>query len=395
VPYETSDRERQAQQWLSDASGTSKSIIDSQISARWSMDALNEQSGYQQLGSWLSKLVTYQYPFAGNELDFIWNGTTNKASEFMRNAAFKQGFWAFYNQLDFLQVQRLGFAIEQFVGEQRRLAFESKATWDLKDIDFKRRRTQVARDLADYKVKLSTDPGGPFNYVEQSASRRLLFSRDFRDALARLMAAESGLQKIYAYVVPLPARIQKLVSDQANDPNTGLLDECVGWVRDAIAWLIRFSDTDEAYTLAVSLREQSDKDAWTKGLQSGSWTFDINDSLLPRQAHVRLRGVSAFVEGVAQEGVWSLRVDAPRTSSYTYLDGHRINVNQTVPIVRLGRVGRRRDSPTYDVGGRVSLYNLSPFGAWTVSISPVSTSGEALKDLKNLVIDLDLAVRSV
>jgi hypothetical protein len=43
----------------------------------------------------------------------------------------------------------------------------AKRKWDQADIDFKRRRTQAARDIADQKVSLAITEGGAFNYAEQ------------------------------------------------------------------------------------------------------------------------------------------------------------------------------------------------------------------------------------
>jgi len=374
--------------------------IDWLLSTKYNDTELNTQSGAYQLMAWLAHLAAYQYPFMGNLLQNSWNGQPNTSPEFMKNAAFATCWHTFAGQSTNLLAQKTSYSSSANFSEHKGVGYGARADWEEVDVNFRRRRTTVARLVADLKGRAFTEPGGALNFTQQMGPIKARFERDYRDALARVFVASQGLRDIYGYDVALPSSVEDIRKAAANSDT--VFDDCALWVRDAVAWLTRFSYLDQNYTLPVSVRRSVGKDAWKSGLRNGYWTMPVLESLFPNQVHVRLRGVSAFVvfdrstaDVQRDSSIWSVSLRAPPKGVLHHLDGSTINIDQSyVPPARLARVCLRNLVNEPDITGVVAMHNISPIGDWQVAISKRSIDGIGLDRITDMHVDLHLAVRS-
>jgi hypothetical protein len=395
LPYKESFAELAAQ------SSTKAAYVGELIWLNWLVDQkytvaeMNAQSGYAQCLAYLS-----QFEHASTQ--FNWSGSQNTVAEHAKLAAFGESFGYLYTQLGTLTAQKLVAIASSQAAQNRLTGLSTRNAWDLRDADFKRRRSDVARLIADYKSKAFTDSSGALNYPRKMIYIRELFARDFRDALARLYSAAEGLRRIYGYSYPLPQsldRLRKKMSTVGTSPK--YFADCLIWVRDAISWLTCFSQLDQNYVYALSLRELMTKKQWDAGKKLGDWKFDVANTLFPDQRHVRLRGISAavVVKKVDEEdlqGVWRTVIDVPRNSYCVHLSGETVDLDQSqIPACRLARVSTREAAQEADITGAVALHNASPFGSWRLRIGKKSTAGVNVGELKDINLDLHMAVRSI
>ena len=125
-------------------------------------------------------------------------------------------------------------------GDQTVLARSAKADWDLKNVDFQRRRSEAAVEINELKRGAMTTPRGAYNFGEQLAPVYNRFSRDFIDAYARLIAAQDGLARLYNYQTPLPP----LPTDDA--AYKSIFDDALVWTRDSVRFLAGFFSSSRA-----------------------------------------------------------------------------------------------------------------------------------------------------
>lgn len=373
--------------------------IQDLLNKKFTIEEMKRQSRFAQRQAWLAHLASYEYPNGGKLLQHKYGSDDeNTSPELNKNAA--RGLSQHY-----LETQRTGLLSQaeiyqnsERVSNARIAGLQSKVDWDTKDIDFRRQRTEVAKRLADLKTKAFTETGGALNYDEQMLPIKERFQRDFRDALARIYKAADGLRLIYGYNVPLPQSITKLKTkdfkkERQQSPYK-YLDDSIIWVRNAISWLVRFSQSDQNYVLPVSVKRLMPKEDWDKG--KGVWECEIKKDLFPGQSHVRLRGISAFVVLNPDDnaGVWQAIIRPPQQSFCEHLSGNSKDLDQCkIPPCRLGRIRTREDIRDPDITGILTLHNVSPFGKWKVEISKISTEDIPVEKIKDVHIDLHLAVR--
>ena len=298
-----------------------------------------------------------------------------------------------------LLVQERGNEGQRSASEVRQAGLNAKRDWDERNIDFSRRRTEVARRLADLKSKAATDIGGPLNYMERMGFLEKRFERDFREALARIQAASTGLQTVYDYNVPVPE-----IPDD-NFLKDGFVNDCIFWVQNANCFVSRFTQLEQSYVQPVSLRRLFNDDAgWTRIMGTPAPSLEVTlplieddsapQNLFPSQRHVRLRGVSGFVDVEDSAGVWQLSIAFPEEAQSFYLSNQIEPITQRgLPTCRLARVATRENVREPDFTGTVSLHNVSPFGTWRVFLSDSSTAGVSSSQVRDIIIDLHVAVR--
>jgi hypothetical protein len=391
---------RDAELQLVSGNRAAASYLDWLLKNKYSNAELNAQSAEYQLMGWLAHLAAYQYPFMGDLLKNVWNGQPNTSPEFMKNSAFITSWHTFATQSSTLLAQQASFSSAGDSSDQKGVGYRARADWEDADVAFRRRRTGVARWIADLKARAFTEPGGALNFSEQMVPIKARFERDFRDAIARIFVAAQGLKDIYGYAVPLPDRITGVKSGAAD--SDAVFDDCASWVRDAVAWLTRFSYLDQNYTLPVSVRRAVGKDKWKLGLKNGFWLLPMEENLFPNQAHVRLRGISAFVvfdqssvDLQRDSSLWNVALRAPKNGTVRHLDGTMVNIDQSfVPPARLARVGLRNSFRDPDITGVAAMHNVSPIGDWQIAVGKRSIEGVNLDRIIDLQVDLHLAVRS-
>ena len=237
------------------------------------------------------------------------------------------------------------------------------------------------------RQKYIESPDGPLNLLNQRDKIRERVADDFKRAAIRMTRAAQGLEQIFGYSDPLPALV---ANSDLLDTDALPLNRAVKWVRDAISWLIGFSQHDQAFTRCVSLRA-ANPSLWSQNavdLHGDGATFriEISRELFSSHKFVRLRGLSAFVVG---DNVgytpWRAIVTLPREAQYLRYDGPSF-ITQTLPSCDLGRVERWDIGREPEVCGSLSLLNGSPIGTpgdggkWEITIkAPQQIDSSALK----------------
>jgi hypothetical protein len=280
-------------------------------------------------------------------------------------------------------------------GKQRSKGATDKQNWEESNILFQQERTSVVREIMYLKQLLATCPDGVLNYIQRMKAIQSRFHRDFRDAIARIKAAQQGLQKLYGYTEPLP---------DENSPS--YFDLVLGWTRDAIRKRVRFSHYDQNLVFPLSVRSSCGGDEkWSEGKRTGHWKCRFSEDMVPTGIrHVRLRGISAFVvsDEKSPNGLWQVTARAPRRSMCRRLDDRVEPLDQTkIPPCWLFRTTVRQDRREPDVVGSVALHNVSPFSTadpgpdddWEIAIAQTSSSGVSRNAIEDVFIDLFLAAQ--
>lgn len=286
----------------------------------------------------------------------------------------------------------------------RKESFDLEAKWSQANIAFGRERAQAERDAFWEKVYQAQEPGSLLNSSERIPSVERAFSRDFRDALARLTAARRGLKEIYNYSPAFP---------QEGAP--GYFDEVAAWVKSTRDRIIQQSHLDQTYVLALSVKDLA-KSAWDPGRLASQWTFDVPGELFTGQSYVRLRGLSLAVVGspedataaapkaktpppapipVKPQGLWSANISLPQTASVQYTAGANDALDQkSLPRCFFGRVADRESPHAPEVAGANVFHNASPIGKqWKLSLAAKSTDRFPTANLEDVILYLHLGVR--
>lgn len=406
LPYKRSVAESNALAVQKKGSHDVSALIESALDKNFSLDAMNRQSGNVQLLSLLPYYPSHEAPYVDNALNITWNLKPGKFADHAKHAAFEQSFYEMRNRRYALYTKKYKSDMERNVAKEKNEASDQQKEWSKKEIDFKRRRAQAAREIGDLKIRLATEPGGSLNYVDQMDQIRLQFERDLRQALARIKAAYEGLRLIYGYKTELPESVahQLSLARAAKDSQEGsysLLDECFVWVNDAVEWLENTSLLDQKYTFSLSIRQTVGDKKWFEGRKIGQWKFEICEGLFPDQKNVRLRGISAYISGSRSKGVWMTRIDLPKRSFNYHKEGRVVDLDQTsIPPIRIGRISNRDRTHQSEVAGASLICNASPFGQWKVFLNERSTaanildSEEDIELVDDFVLDLEVAVKS-
>jgi hypothetical protein len=385
LPYERAVRESAAENQIAFYYKNAMEQIN-RISARQSSDdSFNKQYGARQLAAWLNAFPLKADGLKGDDATYGWNTVKKTKPDHLYDAAVQGGleelysfYFSIYSQSDALQGT-------SEASRFRRESFDRLADWSNKDIDFRKERTQIARDIVEQKVYQTTLQDGVLNYLEKAQPIEARFQLDFREALARLVAVRQGMKELYGYSADFPV-----------EGSTAYFDAVVLWIREAINWLVRFSRLEQNYVLPISLKNLKKK-RLAERKDGDNWTFTISEDLFPNQRHVRLRGLgAAVVRDDGAKGLWQMEITLPKDSSTRHLSGTAVKIDQArVPQCYLGRVVDRSSYRDAEITGINALHNASPFGSWKLAMSHQSTLGTKSSSLDDVQIDLHLAVRTI
>ena len=406
LPYQRAALESGAESRLE----TNYKSAEAQLKAQ--MDDLlasgfNKRMAARELSAWVSAYPLKDSELGGDEATYTFDGVSKTKAEHLYEAARMETDEAAWEQVALLMARRFAAVAASEAGRLRKESLELQARWSLADIGFRSERAQAERDAFWEKVFQAQTPGGLFNYSERIAPVERHFSLDFREALARLVAARRGLKELYEYGPPFP-----------QEGTAGYFDGVVLWVRQAKDWLAQFAQMDQDYVLAVSVKDLA-KSQWEAGRSAAEWTFDVPAELFPGQAQVRLRGLGLAVVGepeaadagaqkakAAQKadalplkpvGFWSARLSLPPTATVGHVSGATNELDQkSLPACHLGRVADRDSSREPEIAGVNATYNASPIGKqWKLTLSPKSTDGTPAASLRDVQLYLHVAVRSI
>lgn len=293
----------------------------------------------------------------------------------------------------------LDLARQQSTAESARVritGLSRRADWEHDNQGYRRQRTDVVRKAAEAKVGAFTMPDGALNYRKQMEPLANRMTRDATDALARLDAAEEGLRLIYGNSSPLPPSIRTAID--TGSVTHAAMDDASQWTRGALSWLLQFKQLEQNFVMPLSVRNLcGGEDNWVSGLASGSWSMTVPHALFLRQAHVRVRGVRAYIYGCGQDaGYWTLTAQLPEQGAMHHLAGAAPPLDQKkLPNVNLPRTGSRINAPETEFVGMHALFNASPIGDWTLTVSDVSTQRQSRSVISDIEIEVALAVRAI
>jgi len=366
----------------------------------YSFASMNQQGFNSQIAGFVSSYPTYRTQQAGDLLTFTFTFPNNTSKTDTKPGWIQQ---TAFSQIDFqTDVGKastgLDLARQRSTTESARIqniGLARRTDWERDNQGYRRQRTDVARKAAEAKVAALTTPDGALNYRKQMEPLAERMRRDATDALARLDAAELGLRLLYGNSTPLPLAVRTAIDTGA--VSHAVMDQASGWTRDALSWLLQFKQLDQNLVMPVSLRDLCGKPKWTEGLASGTWTVPVPASLFPDLAHVRVRGIRAHVYGCGQDaGYWTVTAKAPEQAKIRHIKANPPVLDQkALPKILLPRTGTRINAPEAEFVGMLALFNASPIGDWTVTISNSSTQRQPKSVITDVELELALAVRAV
>ena len=371
----------------------------------YSPTVVTSLSDSSQLLAWLSHLANYDREAQGSFMSYSWDGVSKTSHDHAQAAATNLSYNNLNLQQNLLTSQSFASNVAALTAQGRAASYLAKASWESANSGFRQRRTEVSRRIADAKVASYTKPGGALNYPERMTRIEARFRRDFRDALARISAAREGLKKLYGYDEPLPASVMAALSNKPQD-QPGAFDEALIWVRNAIAYLVKFGQIDQRYSFPVSVRELIGEDLYKAARKVVPWatfSFTISEQLFPAQYYVRLRGLSIYIVTASDipepAGVWLGQIKAPAKSYCLHLPkGNAAPVREEldqskIPPSMAGRISYREARRPADVVAASTFHNLSPFGQWNLQLSSRSTQDVKTANVHDIVVEFHIAMR--
>jgi hypothetical protein len=264
---------------------------------------------------------------------------------------------------------------------KRQIGVESKL------IDLQTERFRIRDYLLRWQARLTLESGGVLNYGKRVCAIRARIESDLAQAQKRLIQAKRGLLEVFGYTAP---------------PVDGFgingIDSCLHWTREAVHWLSRFSQKEQAVCAQISLRDLL-KGQWDR--QVGNLSLEVDIPIFdPSWRHCRLRGISAYVyDGLSVEKrLWSGALKTASEGAITMLDGTRGTVHQDkVPTVHMTRIHERSATRVADIYGMQALHNVSPFGTWKLALKPyVVVPGLDVNAslIKDIILEFSLVYRA-
>lgn len=345
----------------------------------------NAYAAAVQRSAWVAGLVPYYWEGQrwGGYTTNTFDGITETSAKHYFQSAVVTGWSQVWAQEMAVDNERITFEYSEQASGSRIVGLRARSNWEDLNSAFQRRRTVVSRSVLDAKLRAAVQEDGVLNSSRRLSAIRRRFELDFRNALARLKAAEVGLRSIFGYCEPLP-------SDQAS---IDYFDDCLAWARTASDWLIRFARHEQSFVLPISLLDVLGRRQFSNGRDAGQWLLPVSKHQFPDMNYVRLRGVLAFVEDcTTRPRLWRLRLTPPSSSQTHHGAGQTKELDQSHinPVVcsRAAPYDAMRDP---DVNGTSTLMNASPFGDWTIELLGSSPSTEVLWPLDDVILHFIVA----
>jgi hypothetical protein len=392
LPIEESAADANAEKETHDGLTQTSATVQNILTRFYSPDAIKAHAHFAQRAAFAAPHATYSADHKGELFVLRFDGSNMTVPGHVQMTADYQSTLNSNVTRDTLRSELQSKAAGASAAKARWGGKKVRADYEHKDADFKRNRLQVMRDMADLKARALFETDGALNYGEKLAPLRHRIDRDVRDAVARMKAVSEGLRLLLGYSTPLPPAVVSWIGGAGNIHKA--LSEGLVWVRDAIAWLSAFQQLDQQTSYPISVRRTVGENAWRSGLQAGRWSLSLPQTLWSDQRHVRLGGLSVFVEH--NTAIWRVVVTPPRTSEVQHLNGSSVQLDQRrVPLCVSGRAASRTAARDPDIVAVNSLRNVSPIGTWDISCSTQALTGERIETIRDVVLDLYLTSRSV
>ena len=251
------------------------------------------------------------------------------------------------------------------------------------DAGFKERRRNAAHQKLVAKLSATLAPDGPLNYQDRLRAIEERAAVDLREAHARMRVVGRGLQVVYGLnILPVPA----LPSGEQDYPPSNLMEQTIHWIRATGLILQDLYARDQDVVFTLSIKDLLHSTAFRDGRESGSWTFDFPSGYLQHQRLVRLRGISASTRCESSRR-YSIVVTPP--TDVIMIHGPKwegVKHRQHVDPCWISRIRDENSRRPPDVFGVRTLWNASPFGAWTIAAAP----GTDFKELDDLLLSFNL-----
>jgi len=385
LPYSKKSAELSAETAFADYQASALANLDRLQAVNIDSGEEAKQQGAIQLSGWVGAGPYTLEEWNKGAVQYTWNGTPKSKTDHSFDASVQQSWYASRNFAYTLYAQQRSAAALLSSSRERIVGLAKETEWHRQDVNFRMRRTEIARDTIKLKGKALIETDGPINYIERMGEIQAVFQRDFRGAIARLKKVSDGMNQILGYDKALPSSGADIYEWVAVDL----------WAREAQDFLARFSNLDQNYVLPISVKSQVPAAEWKAGLKTGQWAFVLPKETFPGQKHVRLRGLNCFVE--AEAGLlMTVEAKLPDKADYYHFQkADPISVDQSVlPVSRVARAQTRVAIREPDTTGAMAWHNASPLGKWQVTVKPTLRTETDLDSLKDVVLDLHLAVRS-
>ena len=378
LPFENSSSSYRAESGKRFYQSKIEAILQQHLDEDLKPETLNALQQSAQLASWLSGVVPWTWrnqEFAGY-VSYNFDDEDATVAKHAQNASVLPTINRLREQFISNVVALVGHRNQKGISGALLEGLAAQVRWDAQNVSFQKRRTLVAREMQDIKMKLALSNDGLLNSGKRLTSLRARFLADFRDAFARLRAAQSGLKRVFGFDLPLP------------DPNSSdsPLDECLLWTRHAVQAVISFSQRDQSVVLPISIRALVGETSWEQGRTNGTWKVNLSDVFPDDMRHLRLRGVSVTTSDKHQDQLWHVKIFPPHTGTLRLLDGSEVAVDQKESRpVRIGRCTGRNNARAPDIAGLSTLHNLTPLGEWSIEVVG-NSSGSSKCDLENIEV---------
>jgi hypothetical protein len=356
-----------------------KELLDELVST-----GFDRRTAAKELSAWISAYPLKDRELAGDDASYSFDGARKSKPDHLFDAARSDADETAWELVYATMSRRYALLAAAEAARLRKESVDRQAKFSLAEIAFRSEREQAARDTVWEKIYQAQAADGILNYNRRIALAEAQFAADFREALARLTAAQRGFKELYGYAPEFP-----------KEGADGYFDAVVYWTRTAASRLATFAQQDQTYVLALSLKDLA-KSQWEAGLAASEWTFEVPEDLFPGQAHVRLRGVGAAV-AIALPEPTPAKAPAPKLPDTPVPDGYwsaRVTASLALPVCFLGRVTAWNSPHEPEIAGASVLHNASPIGKqWKLALSPKSTTGVPASRLQDITLYLHVAVR--
>ena len=221
---------------------------------------------------------------------------------------------------------------------------------ETEDNDRHREVVKLARQHLEVRENAASGGGVlDLRHEAKIVARGLL--RDYREAMIRLAAAQSGMSSILG-----------LGSKFRTDKSLRVIDAIPAaseLVRNLIHWHSVATQYDQGFTLVIELRDYCTDAQWDDFIDGKELAFTIDSRYFAEWWLPRLRGVAATYSGNATRAL-RLVVSVPKLANRSDLKV----INQSrIPSCVLGRVDNANSFREVEVNGGVTLMNVCPIQA--------------------------------
>lgn len=297
---------------------------------------------------------------------------------------------------------------------------KKKIEYELKNIQWKKNRVDVARKFMKQKEIASIKEGGELNYKErinvleevlqQGYKNLLVLMQNIYLGLSTLVSADKYKDPPFDPLVKLRKLIRhdNLLDDfqyisnvlNKNPVKKPSLEELHNWLHQVSMDFYKFSEQEQGCILPLSLKQLVNSEKWKHVIDGSklSIQFEIDDQIISNSyKNVRLRGISCYLPGDTK-GIWKAVITPPEKSYIIHYDQEqKVGVDQSfIAAILNGRVGSKIALEEPDVVGVKTLHNVCPYGSWNVTLEGVcnskglSTADETLSDISDIILELHL-----